>query len=360
MCVENRMNEIISQITAFSKETYAKAEYLPELLKLQQEMVSLTFNNDHAGNANLRLWDVEKHFVVLNEDRGHIADNELEKFKQDSKKVCNDIAAEISGNLGEQKVFQALETLKCPNRVMTNVELCFDNSRTEIDALVFTNKAIFIIEVKNTKKNIFIDEDGEFYRCGDSLSHDCNIAQKMDKRERLLRMALGNTGLECIKIVKVVVFTSPYYLDVENKCHSIKVSFVKSLPFLIERFKGRDLYDEEDICTMLETVDEVECKEQYQMPIDQNEYKVEFARLMAKLETFDEEAEQDNESIDITSENNTDILAEEVPAVEIVKPATKEKEMAYIRKINRGIYAAAACFCIFNAALSIYRYANWR
>lgn len=361
MLNEIRMNEITSQITAFGKGTCTKTEYLPELLKLQQEMVCLTFNNNHAENADLRLWNVVEHFAELNEERGHIADKELEKFSHDTKKVGNAIVAEISGNSGEQKVFQALNTLRCHNSVMTNVELCFDDSRTEIDSLVFTNKAIFIIEVKNIKKNIFIDEDGEFYRCGDSLNHDCNIAQKMDERERLLRLALDKTGLEQIKIVKVVVFTSPYHLDVENKCHRIKVSFAKSLPFFIEKFKGGYLYDEEDICTMLEAVDEARCKEQYQMPTDMNEYKVEFAHLMTKLEKFDEAADQLNESLDFKSEDDTDaITCENMAADKIVRPVVKKKDKADIIKLSRRISTAAACFCIFSAVLSVCRDVNWR
>ena len=38
MTTQNRANEILSQITAFSKTGYTKAEYLPELMKLQDEV----------------------------------------------------------------------------------------------------------------------------------------------------------------------------------------------------------------------------------------------------------------------------------------------------------------------------------
>ena len=56
MMNEQRVNEIISQINAFSKETYTKSEYFPELLKLQKEVIDLTFNADHAETGDLRLW----------------------------------------------------------------------------------------------------------------------------------------------------------------------------------------------------------------------------------------------------------------------------------------------------------------
>ena len=39
MTIQNRANEILDQMTAFSKESYTKEEYLPELLKLQSEIV---------------------------------------------------------------------------------------------------------------------------------------------------------------------------------------------------------------------------------------------------------------------------------------------------------------------------------
>ena len=103
MMNEKRVNEIISQITAFSKDTYTRSEYLPELLKLQKELIDLTFNAEHAENGDLRLWDVERHLRKMNEERGHVADDELARFVEGSKVVCNNISAEFSGNAGEQK-----------------------------------------------------------------------------------------------------------------------------------------------------------------------------------------------------------------------------------------------------------------
>ena len=154
MMNEKRENEIISQITAFSKDTYTRSEYLPELLKLQKELIVLTFNAEHAENGDLRLWDVERHLRKMNDERCHVADDELARFVKGSKVICNNISVEFSGNAGEQKVFRALDNLGCQNSVLHNVELEFDGRRTEIDAIVFTNHAIFIIEIKNSKKNI--------------------------------------------------------------------------------------------------------------------------------------------------------------------------------------------------------------
>lgn len=148
MTIQNRVNEILDQMTAFSKESYTKEEYLPELLKLQSEIVRLTFNDEHADEAKLRLWDASDHLKMINTECGGVADHELHKFLNSSKKISGEITAEISGFKGEQIVFNALESLSCYNAILRNVELEYDGKRTEIDAIVFTHRAVFIIEIK--------------------------------------------------------------------------------------------------------------------------------------------------------------------------------------------------------------------
>lgn len=339
---EQRVNEIISQITAFSKDIYTRSEFLPELLKLQKELIDLTFNAEHAENGDLRLWDVERHLRKMNDERGHVADDELVKFVQSSKVVCNNISAEFSGNAGEQKVFRTLENLSCQNGVLHNVELEFDGRRTEIDAIVFTNHAIFIIEIKNSKKDIFIDEDGEFYRTGHSMHHDCNIADKMDEREALLRKALERVGLDFLKIFRIVTFTNPR-IDVENKYHYIKVCGSNYLPTFIEKFTSNQWYTYEDICTMMAAINEVKCPDEYQMTIDMNDYKKDFATLMAKLEAA-EEADLEPEV--------TEIVSEEIIKVEDTNPKTNNKKQINY-KHGKGMVVAAVGLTLINVALLV-------
>ena len=103
-----RVNELKASMKSFGKEKYQKAELLDEMFALQQEIVSLTFNQDHAALAELRIWDVEKHLEQMNEELGNVADEELQRFIEGSKILCNLIKAEISGNRGEAKAFRTL------------------------------------------------------------------------------------------------------------------------------------------------------------------------------------------------------------------------------------------------------------
>lgn len=337
MTFENRVEEIMSQITAFSVKEYTRTDYLPELLKLQKETVDLTFNAEQGDNTDLRLWDVERHLRKMNEERGHIADEELDRFVKGCKTVCNNISAEFSGRRGEQIVFKALENLACQNKVLHNVELEFDGRRTEIDALVFTNHAVFIIEIKNSKKNIFIDSNGEFFRNGHSMHYDCNIADKMNERESMLRKTLERAGMEYLKIFKIVTFTNSR-IDVENKYRYIKVCGVNYLSTFIEKFTSRQWYTYEDMCIMSEAVTEAKCPDEYLMTIDMNEFKRDFAVLMAKLEASEE------------TENEPDTVKEMHERAEKTADNEPVKKKQNDHKYGKGV-AAAVGITLVNVAI---------
>ena len=174
-----RIEEMMAAMKSFGKDKYQKSELLSEMFALQQEIVELTFNGEHASTADLRIWDVERHLEQMNLDCGNVADEALQAFKNGSKTLCNLIKAEVSGARGEAKAFRTLQYIRNKNIVLRNVELCDGDLRTELDAVVIMPGTIVIVEVKNTAKDIFIDENGDYYRTGEFLRWDCNIAEKM-------------------------------------------------------------------------------------------------------------------------------------------------------------------------------------
>ena len=210
---ETRIEELMKEMKSFGKEVYHKSELLGEMLLLQQEIVNLTFDGEHAASANLKIWDVVDHLAGLNEECGHVADIEVDKFRESSKCFSNLIKAEISGERGEYKVFKALENLKGSSKVVKNVELADGDLHTEIDAVVITPKCLTIVEVKNTAKNIFIDEEGNYYRTGEFLKLDCNIADKMRCKETLLRKVLEDAGYDNLQIQSIIVFKIEFCIE---------------------------------------------------------------------------------------------------------------------------------------------------
>lgn len=296
MTKENRIKEILSLMQSFKKEAYRKDELLPEYFELQKEMINLTFNDNHAENGKLRIWDAENHFEKLNKEYGHVADEELKAFKEDSKIFSNIIKSELSGNAGEYKAFRSLETLRCKNRIMKNIEFKSGDRRTEIDAIVFTEKAVFIIEVKNSHRDIYIDERGNYCRVGDTMHLDCNIGEKMNDKVYLLREAIKSAGYSNANIVNLVVFTNST-IHVDNRYDYISTCFLGNLPHIIEGYDGKPIYSDSSISAMMESVTNAECKEAYPVEIDINQYKYHFANLMATLE---EAAQNRSDTTDIS------------------------------------------------------------
>lgn len=292
MTKETRIKELISAMQAFRKDAYQKAELLPEYLGLEKELITLTYNDIHAEYGKLRIWNVENHLEKLNEDCGHIADKELEEFKLGCKFISNAIRSEFSGNAGEYKAFRSLETLRCKNKVMKNIELKSGDHRTEIDAIVFTEKAVFIIEVKNPHRDIYIDERGNYCRVGNTMNFDCNIGEKMNDKVFLLREALKSSGYSNANIISLVVFTNSA-MHVDNRYEYITTCFLGSLPHIIERYDGNPLYTECDISAMMENVTAAECKKAYPIEFDIKQFKYCFANLMATLEEAAEKRSED-------------------------------------------------------------------
>lgn len=332
MMNNTRVQELMTAMNSFRKEAYHKSEILNEMLTLQSEIVNLTFNGDHAATAELKIYDVERHLEQLNEECGHVADEALQRFIDGSKKLCNLIKAEISGNKGEFKAFRTLEYLKSQNVVLKNVELEDGDLRTELDAVVITPKCITIVEVKNTGKNIFIDESGNYYRTGEFLKWDCDIAGKMSVKEELLRKALANAGITDVKIQGIVVFTNNR-IEVQNKYSALRTCFVSQLAYIIDGFKGEQIFNSEDMERIQEAVEAAECKEYYPAEFDAEQYKLDFATVMATLESVSAAKEE--------------VAEEEIKVAEPKKSSFKDVMRAiFSSKYTRYAGSAAAGFAL--------------
>ena len=159
--------------------------------------------------------------------------------------------------------------------------------------MVFTSKAAFILEVKNTKKDVLVDETGDYYRVGDYTSRDSNLKSKMGFRETLLREALAETMArrnKDMKVVKLVVFTNNR-ITLHNKCKELQTCFLAQLPYIIEEYAGEDLYTEEDITAMAELLSSANNAQEYEFEMDMQKFKEDFAKLLVTLETAEEREE---------------------------------------------------------------------
>lgn len=278
-----RVEEIMASLKAFSKDRYYRSELLNEMFSLQDEMVSLAFQKDHVEDDGLRIWDVENHLDQMNQRNGHVADAELERFINESKTFCNIVKAEVSGYRGEAKAFYALQGVRSRNVILRNIELNDDAHRTELDAVVITPGFVTIVEVKNSPRSIFIDENGNYFKTGTFLKKDCNIAKKMYMREKMLGSVLERNGITDVRIRSVVVFTDDR-IEVENRNHRLRTCFLSQLPYIIDGFECHTYRSYEELESIASVIKSAEQKIEYPFNFDIEQYKRDFAILLAKLE----------------------------------------------------------------------------
>ena len=192
----------------------------------------------------------------------------------------------MSGGRGESLTYQSLEKIKSESMILRNVELEIDGVRTEIDFIVFTKKAIFIIEVKNSKRDIFISDEGDYYRYGRFMRLDCNIREKMKQRESFVTRILNDAGFLRTNIVSLLVFTDNR-IEVENNCKEIDTTFLSQLPYKIDRYNGWNMFTEDCIDEMVCAINNTALIGEYTFDTDTDILKRDFAELMTALEPED-------------------------------------------------------------------------
>lgn len=304
-----RVNEIRNQMTSFSEKGYQRKELLREYFRLQEEILRIVLGGKYIENGNQRIWDAGNYLKMLNEQSGNPADEELNQFLSDSYNISNIIKGIVSGDKGEDKAKKSLDTLKCKHKILRNVELRNNGHKTEIDFIVFTENAVFMVEVKNTKRNIHIDKNGNYYRVGHNTNYDCNIGEKMNDKEYLLREVLTSAGVKDVNIVSLLVFTNSL-INVNNEYEFINVCFLSSLPHIIDSYTSGVKYSYWEISRMFEVVDSSRNKNEYAPEIDVERMKENLAVLLVKLE----------ESANCTAEKTISNKSDRVVTSVVVKP----------------------------------------
>ena len=281
-----RYEKLMEAMSPCSKELYFKDEVQRELTELKRVIVNCTYNEEHAENLRLGLGDVVRHLQEKNNERGNMADEYLERLTEECKLFDSVLGRECAGNAGELQAFRSLETVTSNNEMFRNLELCNGENRGELDAVVITSKAIFLIEVKNSGHDMIIDAKGNYFRARGYMTMDYNIGEKVNNKEFLLRSAIENTlkarGKK-VKIVNLVVFANSK-INVTNRYKYFSTCFLSQLPHLIDEYKGEDIYAEEDVQEIKIAMEKAEEKKAYPLDLDVNQMKHDFAMAMALLE----------------------------------------------------------------------------
>ena len=293
-----RYEKIMKVMSPCSKELYFKDEIQRELTDLKKVIVNCTYNEEHAENMRLGLEDVVKHLGNKNIERGNVADEYMFRLEKECKEFDTILGREVAGNAGELQAFRSLETVKSEHVMFQNLELSNGENRGELDAVVITSKAIFLIEVKNSGHDMVIDAKGNYFRARGYMTMDYNIGEKVNNKEFLLRNALEEQmkkNGKKLNIVNYVVFANSR-INVTNRYKYFRTCFLSQLPHLIDDYVGQDIYTTEDLEMMKDIILSAEDKKAYPLGFNIEQMKEDFAMTMALLEVqvFEEKISEDS------------------------------------------------------------------
>ena len=93
-----------------------------------------------------------------------------------------------------------------------------------------------------------------------------------------------------------MVFTNNC-IELRNKCDELEICFLGELPYLIDDYVGERVYTEEDIIALSEAISDSAESNEYEVEMDMQKFKEDFARVLVTLENYDEQQADEEVSV---------------------------------------------------------------
>lgn len=284
-----KRESLLSSLKGLSKDVYSREELLPEMDQLEKEMAQIVFEDGLDIPAEyVHMSYIMKHLHEMNNVAGNVADQELKRLSRLASIFSNHVRAQQSGITGEDRVEQYLDYMKSNHVVLRNLQLSDGVHNTEIDFLVLKQGVATIVEVKNSKRDIYIDEVGDMYKIGRYENFDSHLGAKMDFRAEVIKQLLKDAGFENMKIEKVVVFTNNR-IQVQKDYRGFRVCFLSRLPHLIDDFYGTGVIQfTKHLQQIADFIQSKDLNEYYPFDMDVQEFKETFVDAYLKIKGYDQ------------------------------------------------------------------------
>ena len=283
---------LLSSLKGLSKDVYSREELLPEMDLLEEEMAQIVFEDVlDIPSEYVHMSYIMKHLHIMNNAAGNVADDELKKLSRLSNVFSNHVRAQQSGITGENKVEQYLGYMKSNHMVLRNLQLSDGMHNTEIDFLVLKQGVATIVEVKNSKRDVYIDENGDMYKTGRYENFDSHLGAKMDFRAEIIQQLLKDAGFENMRIEKVVVFTNNR-IQIKKDYRGFRVCFLSRLPHLVDDYYGTGVIQfTKHLQQMADYIQSKDLNEYYPFEMDVQEFKEAFVDAYLKIKGYDQPVE---------------------------------------------------------------------
>ncbi len=292
---KNAITEILRQSDVLKSKETTFTEYTDDLLKLQDLIVPIVMGKDYIPGMRVE----EAIFRMESEarERGLGGDPTVRRGINALKTVNKELHICMAGRKGENLVARTLEYVNRPEaKVYRNVYLTDGKEETELDAVVLTDSGVIILEIKKSKDDLTITEEGRLVHSGDECYEKRSLGTKMGIKRKLLKERLD---LECarrgfttpVTVESYIVFVTPkgVRINVDDKYHCEKWCFRTSLNHKIASYTSNSYYREDQFEALADIMETIERNRKlFTNDIDYEAIRENFAEAM-ELITNDED-----------------------------------------------------------------------
>lgn len=246
----------------FSRNGFSREEYIDELLKFQRFASHLIL-----GDETARLDEVIAAVSGAARKNGATGNPDFVAGIRGLKSIEKEIAIHMSGKRAEDEVAHSLTFVDRPFfRDFRNVYVADQVTETEIDNVILTNNGIIVVEVKSTKHNITIGEDGRLLYSNSESYHNESIGDKMSAKRRLLKARIESKLRERsldipVHIDSYLVFVTPKRLEVTITDNFRQEHWCRRgrLQHIVNNFISDVTYTAEEYAQLEEIIDGLDC-----------------------------------------------------------------------------------------------------
>ena len=279
-----RIEQLKSQLENLGTENdvmYTNEEKLKRLLMLQSAMSHSVFEMSHAEHFASK--DIMKHFEALAEEYNLSSKEEFIRLSDNMDHLSHTIAILKSGQKAEketQKMFRLLE-LDGNTEILYNIGLHNGTDQTEIDTIVIAPYGLFLVEIKNFKKNMTLNNKGVF-ETTDGQEAYYNLGVKMLLKEYLVRKTISEDNN--IPIIPILLYSNDQssLIDDYGQCH---ISYSGTVVNDIRAYsKNTGILSEQDIQSIKAKLLENNTPTTGLCNVDCKQIVSDFALLMSEIE----------------------------------------------------------------------------
>lgn len=284
---KNAIIEMLEQTDVLMRKETTFAEYTDDLLKFQNLIVPIVMGDDYS--PGMRLEEAIFRMESKARERGLGGDPVVRKGINSLKTVNKEIHICMAGRKGEDLVAKTLEYVDRPEaRVYRNVYLTDGREETELDMVVLTDSGVIILEIKKSKDDLTITEEGRLIHSSDACYEKRSLGTKMGIKRKLLKERLS---LECarrgfempVEVDSYIVFVTPkgVRIHVDDKYHCEKWCFRTSLNYKIAAYANDSHYRGEQLEALADIMGTIEQnRKSFTVDIDYEVIRESFAEAM--------------------------------------------------------------------------------